>query len=858
MRLEGLNSRLSVMRSPSFAELLQATAADLRASAATRSNADASDGGQKTTGTRQVQSAVGSAVVKTKLWRAPVAAKIPPQRLTRRFKPGPTAAPTLEPQMQGSRQSSPLAPETFSKAQPLTKRSPNARGCAAKWSPRRRSAQEATRAVAAVATAAVTAACPALADGAREARGVKSTVVDTVEVGSGSDSGAPLSPNQPQDPLLCLAEVPHPEPEKDGETIVVISVMDQESRPHASATSSPRGSVNSDVPTAAASSSATADAATAEGSSVTVCESGGSGCVGGTDSTMASSPQRPSPRRPVGQVLQEQAPSTARGLRHSSSGGLPLDLRRSAGPLEAPSTEGLRQPQLRTVASQPAAQFFSASSVSEEASSRRHVSPSGRPPQLPHAQVHAGPQAGSSVTFPRWTSFPGYPPVAAHPSHRLAPVVPLGHAAQSRLAVGAAAPPSTMVGPGTIANHFGSLLASAASSAALPAGVPAPGDTKRSDSPFRVGPGTVANHVGSLLASAASSAALPAGVPAPGDTKRSDSPFRVGPGTFANHFGSLLASAASLAAVPAGVPAPGDTKQSDSPLRVRSTSPSIFLRPSSSVGRIPVSAAPLTVQPQMAPCRLPLPTHSPPQTARVLSPVAKVKRRPSPEAARGDAIDAALSVALGDLDAEAAILLNVRRIAPGRYLFDGRSTTVSWANAERKELVVREDCCEDGRRCVPLDGYLAQAANVATAVREARGKSPELADFKLTFDDASCPDLERTEAMKLACDQVRLRHTARLLHPGGSPKCTSRPTLAAVLASGLVPAGVPPASASSASVAGFAPRGSPTLATWAGVAHNYQHPRVLATMAPFANQLGVSMTSPRQKMRFNEHKDATK
>jgi len=137
-----------------------------------------------------------------------------------------------------------------------------------------------------------------------------------------------------------------------------------------------------------------------------------------------------------------------------------------------------------------------------------------------------------------------------------------------------------------------------------------------------------------------------------------------------------------------------------------------------------------------------------------------------------DVMDVEFARHLLALEHEAAAALELRRLAHGRYEVQGRHINVRWGPGNSGcELLACEDELEgipetaDGDGEQPLREYLWQLGEIAANIRRPANRRI------LTFvHDGAAPG-DRFDAMKIACEQAKLRErAARGVHAEVSPR----------------------------------------------------------------------------------------
>jgi len=162
------------------------------------------------------------------------------------------------------------------------------------------------------------------------------------------------------------------------------------------------------------------------------------------------------------------------------------------------------------------------------------------------------------------------------------------------------------------------------------------------------------------------------------------------------------------------------------------------------------------------------------------TPVASCKHRASPSqhADDIDLVDQVVWQQLMGLDQDSLIHLKVRRLGANRYELDGRNVILRWGprgDGDSSELFVREEGQADW---VPLQAYIQQAANVASALKGRVPGVPAVAripqEKRLTFGSPGASDdlagsnnmeecldvLQRCASMRKACEEAKLRERA--------------------------------------------------------------------------------------------------
>jgi hypothetical protein len=123
-----------------------------------------------------------------------------------------------------------------------------------------------------------------------------------------------------------------------------------------------------------------------------------------------------------------------------------------------------------------------------------------------------------------------------------------------------------------------------------------------------------------------------------------------------------------------------------------------------------------------------------------------------------DPIDTALKAALRALSGEAAMVLALLRVSPGRYEIDGRQVEIYRDTVidGRRFLVHEHEVGGPSMADMPLDAYVSLVANVALDLQK-----PNVAG--LTFFEPSPATLktsdgeDRYRAMRIACTQAKIR-----------------------------------------------------------------------------------------------------
>ncbi|CAE7440715.1 unnamed protein product [Symbiodinium natans] len=172
-----------------------------------------------------------------------------------------------------------------------------------------------------------------------------------------------------------------------------------------------------------------------------------------------------------------------------------------------------------------------------------------------------------------------------------------------------------------------------------------------------------------------------------------------------------------------------------------------------------------------------------------------------------DEIDQRVSDLIHKLRKDEAAPLVVRHVKDNMYKVDGRRVRLSLSNGSDACIMVQED--SDAKLpLVPLETYLQQAAFVSRALHGLSAGSPAVAqvpaDKRLTFAATACGDgesLRRVKAMRLACEQARLREEAAEAYAreasaeGWRPRSGIEDTAAVASTSLQQPPGVPTAPA---------------------------------------------------------------
>jgi len=132
-----------------------------------------------------------------------------------------------------------------------------------------------------------------------------------------------------------------------------------------------------------------------------------------------------------------------------------------------------------------------------------------------------------------------------------------------------------------------------------------------------------------------------------------------------------------------------------------------------------------------------------------------------------DPIDVALKEALKALNEEAAMVLALLRVKPGRYEIDGRQVVIyEDTQLMRRRLLVHED--EVGAPSMadmPLDAYIRLVSNVALDLQKPVAAGLTFFEPASKFvTESDGPD--RYRAMRIACTQAKIREDSD--HLGGS------------------------------------------------------------------------------------------
>lgn len=127
-----------------------------------------------------------------------------------------------------------------------------------------------------------------------------------------------------------------------------------------------------------------------------------------------------------------------------------------------------------------------------------------------------------------------------------------------------------------------------------------------------------------------------------------------------------------------------------------------------------------------------------------------------------DPIDVEVHNALRKLDAEASIVLALRRVEPGKYEIDGRIVLVYWhpSGAHVRENEVDGPSVVD----MPLQAYINLVANVARDLQHSAADNSWFQNVDVFFDvgaprttDRSLEGEDRYRAMQIACMQAKMR-----------------------------------------------------------------------------------------------------
>lgn len=127
-----------------------------------------------------------------------------------------------------------------------------------------------------------------------------------------------------------------------------------------------------------------------------------------------------------------------------------------------------------------------------------------------------------------------------------------------------------------------------------------------------------------------------------------------------------------------------------------------------------------------------------------------------------DPIDVEVHHTLRKLDAEASIVLALRRVEPGRYEIDGRIVLVYWH--PEGALVHENEVDGPSMADMPLQAYINLVANVALALQRSAADNSWFQNVDMFFDagaprttDRSLEGEDRYRAMQIACMQAQMR-----------------------------------------------------------------------------------------------------